>query len=90
MVLNILKINKFKSVSKKDKLIKYLLSKGIAVRSVWFPNHLQQPYLKYESYNIKKSPDLCRESICLPSSYSLTIRQIKFIINTIVDHEKKN
>ena len=88
--LNILKINKVKSGSAKDNLIKYLLSKGIAVRSVWFPNHLQKPFLKHESYKIQKSSELCQESICLPSSYSLTIKQIKFIIKSLADHAKKN
>ena len=78
--LNVLKVDESKFGSSKTKLIKHLLSKGIEVRSVWFPNHLQKPFIKNESYKIKNSHKLFKKSLCLPSSYTLSNKQLMFII----------
>ena len=74
--LNVLKVDESKFCSSKTKLIKHLLSKGIEVRSVWFPNHLQKPFIKNESYKIKNSHKLFKKSLCLPSSYTLSNKQL--------------
>ena len=70
-------------VSLKRKVLKTFEKKGIQARSVWFPNHLQKPFKKYEKYNITKSLKQFNSSICLPSSYSLTKKQQNKVIDLI-------
>ena len=88
--LNVLKVDESKFGSSKTKLIKHLLSKGIEVRSVWFPNHLQKPFIKNESYKIKNSHKLFKKSLCLPSSYTLSNKQLMFIIKLLKNYAKKS
>ena len=87
--LNVLKVDEKIYGRTKEELIKYLLSNGVEVRSVWYPNHLQKPYKKFENYKISKSLELFKKSICLPSSFSLTLYQLKFIVKLFKNYEKK-
>ncbi|MDC3131886.1 aminotransferase class I/II-fold pyridoxal phosphate-dependent enzyme [Pelagibacteraceae bacterium] len=76
--------------SKKIKLskIKYICGKleenKIQVRKIWYPNHLQKKYLKYERVNIKNAIDIQKYSLCLPSSTILGFKEIKMISEIII------
>ena len=76
--LNILKINdKFKF--SRNQLIKIMLKNKISVRPVWKLNHLQKPFKNFQQYKIKNANKLVKSSLCLPSSPSLTKKQLKKI-----------
>jgi len=87
--LNVIQIDKKKYGKSKNGLINYFLSKNIQVRSVWYPNHMQKPFLKNQSFLVKNSLKLFKESICLPSSHSLSKNQLRFIVSTIKKYAKK-
>ncbi len=88
--LTILVIKKGKKTNFiKDKLIKYLKKKDIEVRSIWFPNHLQKPFIKYQKIKINNAERIFNQGLCLPSSYNLTKKQQAYIIKNIVCFFKK-
>lgn len=87
--LNVIQIDKRSYGKSKNDLINHLLSKNIQVRSVWYPNHMQKPFLKNQNFQIKNSIKLFKKSLCLPSSHSLSKNQLMFIISTIKKYAKK-
>ena len=64
-------------------LIGKLRNESIEVRPIWKLNHLQKPYLKNQTYKIKRAEELVSNSVCLPSSISLTTEQLEKIIKVI-------
>ena len=64
-------------------LIGRLRNESIEVRPIWKLNHLQKPYLKNQTYKIEKAKELVSNTICLPSSISLTSEQLEKIIKVI-------
>ena len=64
-------------------LIDRLRNESIEVRPIWKLNHLQKPYLNNQSYNIEKAEELVSNSVCLPSSLSLSSEQLERIIKII-------
>lgn len=66
---------KFKKKIDLDKIIKYLKKFKIEARNVWFPNHLQKPFKKFERYKIMNAKKLVSNSLCIPSSVGLTKKQ---------------
>ena len=64
-------------------LIDKLRNKSIEVRPIWKLNHLQKPYLNNQTYKIKRAEELVSNSVCLPSSISLTTEQLEKIIKVI-------
>ena len=64
-------------------LIDKLRNKSIEVRPIWKLNHLQKPYLNNQTYKIDKANELVSNSVCLPSSISLTTEQLEKIIKVI-------
>lgn len=86
--VNILRIDPKIYGRKKKELIQFLLSKGIEVRSIWYPNHLQKAFINHQKYKIIKSNHLFESSLCLPSSYSLTKKDILYITKLIVSYAK--
>lgn len=80
--LNVLILNNSKS---KKKIMSKLIKNNIEARSVWYPNHLQIPFQKFQKYNITRSLTLVEKSICLPSSPNLTISNLKKIIKIVND-----
>ena len=67
-------LNKNKSTFKK--IFNNLLDNNINVRPVWFPNHLQKPFKKYQKYKIKNANIIYKQVICLPSSPFLSKKNI--------------
>ena len=71
------------SLNLKNKLLKKFKINGIEARSIWFPNHLQKPYRNCEKYKIKNAVKLFKSSVCLPSSFNLSLKDQNFIIKII-------
>jgi perosamine synthetase len=69
--LNILIINEKKYKLTKNQIIKKFLIKKIETRSLWYPNHLQTSFKKFEKFKVKKSKKLFNNYLCLPSSFNL-------------------
>ena len=89
--LSILKIDKgSKTFSVKKNLIKFLEKKGIETRSVWYPNHLQKPFKRYQNTNLNNSMKVFNEGLCLPSSFNLSKKEQSFVIKIIINFFKKN
>ena len=80
--MNILRTKKNKYHLKK-KILSEFKKVGIEARSVWYPNHIQKPFLKYQRYYISNANKIFKSSICLPSSYSLTKEDQLKVINVI-------
>ena len=81
--LNVI-ILKSKILKKKfDNKIKYLNKKGIQVRPLWRPNHLQKYLKKYQRYNIQQATKLSKRVICLPSGSSLKVKDQIKVCNSI-------
>ena len=74
----------------KNQLINHFLSKNIQVRSVWYPNHMQKPFLNNQSFQVNNSFKIFNKSLCLLSSHSLTKKQLIFIVSTIKNMQKNN
>ena len=56
----------------------------------WYPNHLQKAFINNQKDKTVISEDLFKSSICLPSSYSLTKKEILYISKLITSYAKKN
>lgn len=81
--LNILRINK-KTFSIK-KIIEILKKNNIESRPIWRLNHLQKIFNKYENYKINKANILLKNSLCLPSSSNLKLKDIEKIVKIICE-----
>lgn len=86
--LNILVIDPKKYGLSKKEIIKKFLNQGIETRSLWYPNHLQKPFNKFQSYQIKNSKTMFECCICLPSSYGLNDNQQLKIVNLLENRFK--
>jgi dTDP-4-amino-4,6-dideoxygalactose transaminase len=78
--LNVIKIKNAKNL---DKYIKYFEKNKIQVRPVWQMNHTQKQFKNYQTYNIVNAYKLVKDSLCLPSSYSLKTSEISKITNIL-------
>ena len=79
--LNILKIDEEERLKK----LKKLNDNNINARPVW-KLFSEQEYLKnYECHGLMKSKKLVDESICLPSSYSLDVEDVRKIFEILKD-----
>jgi perosamine synthetase len=67
----------------KDGLINACLDAGVQVRPLWYPNHLQQPYLHAQSYQIARALDYYDRLVNIPCSVGLTADQIALVATII-------
>jgi len=81
--MNVVQIDSNVFNKDRDSLMLHLEQNGIQTRPVWMLNHLQTPYKKCQSYFIEHAKYLISNSLCLPSSINLSLKQIKKIINII-------
>lgn len=65
------------------KVYNNLKKKNIFIRKIWYPIHLQKPYIKFQKYKIKNTFDMYKNSFCLPSYPSLQLKEIERIANFI-------
>jgi aminotransferase in exopolysaccharide biosynthesis len=80
--LNILQIDNDKNEI--DSLMCVLEKNGIQTRPIWHLNHLQKPFEQFQSYQIDNARLLVDRSLCIPSSISLTINDIKKITSYLL------
>ena len=88
--LNILMVEKKQYGLSKAKIMKILKKNGIETRSVWLPNHLQKAFLKFQKHKISKATEMHNKGLCLPSSYNLSLNQIKTIVKILKNNIKSN
>ena len=81
--LNILMIDKKKYGLSKNEIIKKFRKFNIETRSLWYPNHLQKPFSKFEKYDLIKAKKMFDSCICIPSSFSLKLDEQKKIIKLL-------
>ena len=81
--LNILVIDQKKYGLSKKSIINGFLKFKVETRSLWYPNHLQKPFLKFEKFNLNKAKKMFERCICIPSSYGLKISDQKKIIKLL-------
>ncbi len=67
----------------KERILQACLNKQIQVRPLWFPNHLQQPYVAMESYRIQNAVSFYDRVVNLPCSVTLTEEQIGCVVGVI-------
>lgn len=67
----------------RDKLMHYLVKKGIQVRPIWYLNHLQRPYRRNQAYKIENAFRFLSSVLNLPSSVGLRKTQINYITSVI-------
>jgi aminotransferase in exopolysaccharide biosynthesis len=67
----------------KERIIQACLAAEIQVRPLWYPNHLQQPYLGMQSYRIVRAADMYDRVVNLPCSVSLTEEEIARVVDVI-------
>lgn len=78
--LNIIQFNKKVELKK---IIKKFEKKNIQVRPVWKLNHTQKQYKKYETYKINFAKKIINNSLCIPSSFNLSKKDIMRVVNNI-------
>ena len=81
--VNILKIDRKYYNKSLDQIINKFLKNRIQVRPIWYLNHKQKMFKKFQSYNITNANKLINSSLCLPSSTNLKINQINKIIKIL-------
>jgi len=81
--LSVLQIKQSATRLNTTMLMSRLKNNGIETRPVWGLNHLQKPFRKYQSFRIELAVDLIKNSLCLPSSATLTSDDIKEIVALI-------
>lgn len=68
----------------RDQLREVLAKRGIETRAFFVPMHLQPIYFqKYKGQRFPRAEELCAKGFYLPSSSSLTRREIEFITNVL-------
>tara|TARA_Y100001970_G_C14259237_1_gene878295 strand:- start:17264 stop:18415 length:1152 start_codon:yes stop_codon:yes gene_type:complete len=80
--LNVLSIDKNYKFSL-TKLINKFSQNNIEVRPIWFLNHKQKMFKKYQTYKIENSVKQIKSSLCLPSSTSLSEASIERVVNLL-------
>jgi len=71
-----------------NKVIDYLHHENIETRPIWQLNHLQKPYKSCQAYKVENALKHINQSLCLPSSVSITDKQISSIINKLKNYFK--
>ena len=87
--LNILIIDKKKYGLSKNKIIEKFKEFNIETRSLWNPNHLQKPFLKFEKYKLEMAKKMFERCICIPSSFGLKLSDQKKIIKLLQNKFRK-
>ena len=77
--LNLLQIDNKVYNEDREVLMKRLEENGIQTRPVWKLNHEQKPYKDCQYYKVKNVKKLVENSLCLPSSSSLSVSQLKMV-----------
>ena len=71
------------SVIDRDNVFNVLAENCIQTRPIWHLNHMQGPYVGYQSVKTKNAETLLRNSLCLPSTVSLGDQELNTIIEIL-------
>ena len=66
-----------------DKIQKFLQDENIETRRVFYPLHLQSPYLKNQQENFETSEKIYKSGLCLPTYPDLAKKELDYIIEKI-------
>jgi dTDP-4-amino-4,6-dideoxygalactose transaminase len=81
--MNLLQINGTTYGTNREGLMARLEKNGIQTRPVWALNHKQKPYQDCQSYKVDRAEELVNNSLCLPSSTSLSDDQIYKVMDSL-------
>ena len=81
--INIIKLDEKKYGKGLEKILQKFELNNIQVRPVWRLNHQQIPYCNSETFRIENSPKLVSNSLCIPSSVSLNIKDIQKVVSIL-------
>lgn len=81
--LNIIRINNSVDKQSIEELTQIFINSGIQVRPIWRLNHLQKPYSKCQSYLIENTLKLVSRSLCIPSSFNLSMNELNQVIDCL-------
>jgi perosamine synthetase len=70
----------------KDELLRACIAADIQARPLWYPNHLQTPYVGMETYRIERALWFYDRLVNLPCSVSLTAEEIAEVAKVIEKH----
>ena len=87
---NWLNLLKLKNSNKRylEKILKVFFDNKIQVRPVWHPNHLQKKMKKFERYRLNKYENYHTSTICLPSGYNLSYKNLDKVIKIVTSIDK--
>lgn len=74
---------------KRDKLISFLKSRGIATSVYWIPVPMHPLYKKFKS-QIPTTKKIWKELVTLPLFSDIKLNEINYIINSLKEFDKKN
>ena len=69
-------------MSREELMLKFA-ENGIQTRPVWYPGHLQKPYIKNEHYKIEKTMWFWEKVLNIPCSSNLSEGDIKTVVSVI-------
>ena len=69
----------------RDKLMERLAVNKIQTRPVWYPNHIQKPYLNEFNYKIENALFLYTSTINIPCSVNLSSDDINNVIGALTN-----
>jgi len=81
--LSILSIDSDEYGLDREQLMALLYKNRIQTRPIWHLNHLQNSYKNCQNYRIENAQSLVDNSLCLPSSVSLTSNMIQSIFDLL-------
>ncbi|HED38677.1 MAG TPA: hypothetical protein ENI76_10625 [Ignavibacteria bacterium] len=78
-----LQIDKNKYPLDREGLMKKLKKHNIQTRPIWYPNHLQKPYVDCQSYKIGNTLKLVEQTLNIPCSVNITDNEIELVIEKL-------
>lgn len=76
------------AVERRDELVDYLKDRNIDSRKYWIPIHQQTPY-KLSDDEFPNSTRLSRQALWLPSAFTLSDNDIRFVCDSIKEFYRK-
>jgi perosamine synthetase len=67
----------------KDELLRACIAADIQARPLWYPNHMQAPYVDMQAYCIEKATWFYERLVNLPCSVTLTTAEIAAVVKVI-------
>ncbi|HCY74477.1 MAG TPA: LegC family aminotransferase [Ignavibacteriales bacterium] len=78
-----LQIDQDKYLRDKDELMAFLSKNNIQSRPVWYLNHLQKAYRKYQAYKIEYAEELLKKTLNIPCSVNLSKSDLERVIENL-------